>query len=319
MSELKRRPVIIDCDPGTDDAICIFMMMANDDKFDILGITPVNGNIPLANCERNALQLCELMGLNDMPVLKGASKAMFREQRDAGAIHGAGGLGNVVLPDPVKKLEDEYAWDFIYRQAVAHKGELEILAVGPLTNLGIAFTKYPDLKDMVKQIVIMGGANGLGNHGTVPAEFNIWADPESAKITFKAGVPMAMMGLDVCYEVLVTPEAMTAMRASGKIGTIAADLIQDRVDRGVANGKVGGVVCDAVAAAYMIDPSIIETEYVHVDVECKGKLTEGKTVVTRRWTEHIKIAPNTHVGITGDVKAFNDMLVAAVQKLDAKA
>ena len=312
MSELKRRPVIIDCDPGTDDAICIFMMMANDDKFDILGITPVNGNKPLANCERNALQLCELMGLNDMPVLKGAAKAMFREQRDAGAIHGAGGLGNVVLPDPVKKLEDEYAWDFIYRQAVAHKGELEILAVGPLTNLGIAFTKYPDLKDMVKQIVIMGGANGIGNHGTVPAEFNIWVDPEAAKIVFKSGVPCAMMGLDICDAMPVKNEAINVMRQGGKVSRAAADMI----------GKYAGygrdlVICDATAACYLIDPSIINAEHVHVDVETKGKLTEGKTVITRFWTEHIKIEPNCYVGIDGDIDKFTQLVLDSLAKLDA--
>ena len=311
MSEMKKRPVIIDCDPGTDDAICIFMVLAQE-NIDVLGICPVNGNKPLSVCEVNALRLCELTGRTDIPVLKGANKGMFREQRDAGNIHGAGGLGDAVLPEPVKQLENEYAWDFLYRKAVECGGELEVLAVGPLTNLGIAFTKYPDLKNMIKQIVIMGGANGLGNHGTVPAEFNIWVDPEAAKIVFKSGVPCAMMGLDICEAMPVKNEAVAIMRQGGKVSRAAADMI----------GKYAGtgrdlVICDATAACYLIDPSIINAEHVHVDVETKGKLTEGKTVITRFWTEHIKIEPNCYVGIDGDIDKFTKLVLDSLAKLDA--
>ncbi|MBC3516717.1 nucleoside hydrolase [Neobittarella massiliensis] len=316
--ELKKRPVIIDCDPGEDDAVCLFMMFA-DEQFDILGITPVCGNKPLDFCTTNALRLCELTGYTDIPVLKGAPKAIFREARTAGDIHGATGLGNVVLPDPVKTVEDEYAWDFIYRQAVAHKGELEILAVGPLTNLATALLKYPDLKDYVKQIVIMGGASGMGNM-TPTAEFNIWADPEGAKVVFKSGIPMVMMGLEICYDAYVSPEDLKRIRGDkgGRVAGVAADLISKRVDHATANGMPGGVLCDAVSAAYMIDPSVIECEHVHVDVEVSGMLTEGKTVVTRSFTENAKREPNTYLGCGIDQPRFIDLIVAAVEKIDAQ-
>lgn len=311
MSEIKKRPLIIDCDPGTDDAICIFMVLAQE-QFDVLGICPVNGNKPLAVCEKNALQLLELAGREDIPVLKGANKGMFREQRDAGDIHGAGGLGKAVLPDPRKQLEDEYAWDFLYRKAVECGGELEVLAVGPLTNIAIALTKYPDLKNLIKNMVIMGGvAGGVGNHGTVPAEFNIWVDPEAAKIVFKSGIPMAMMGLDICVNMYVKDEAVEKMRAGGKVSKAASQMVG-----GYIEGDRNLVICDATAACYLIDPSIVNTEYVHVDVETKGKLTEGKTVITRHWTEHLKYAPNCYVGIDGDIDRFTDLIVASLAKLD---
>ena len=131
MAETKKRPVILDCDPGVDDAVALFMTAAYE-GFDLLGVTPVNGNKPLAVCEKNALQLVELIRRENIPVLKGAPKGIFVENRTSGDVHGASGLGGAVFPEPVKTLEDEYAWDFIYRQAVAHKGDLEILAIGPL-------------------------------------------------------------------------------------------------------------------------------------------------------------------------------------------
>lgn len=318
MEQLLKRPVIVDCDPGEDDAVCLFMMFA-DEQFDILGITPVNGNKPLQNTETNALRLCELCGRENIPVLKGADKAIFKEQRTAGAVHGATGLGTVVLPDPVKKIEDEYAWDFIYRQAVAHKGQLEILAVGPLTNLAIALVKYPNLTGLIKQIVIMGGANGLGNYGTAAAEFNIWADPDAAKMVFSSGIPMVMMGLEICYKALVSPQDLERIRNAGaKIGPIAAQLIERRVKNGVANGTIGGVLCDAVSSAYMMDPTVLTCEDVHVDVETKGTLTEGKTIVTRFWTEHVSLKPNTKLGSEIDRERFIDMIVDSVAKLDCE-
>lgn len=308
----NRTPVIIDFDPGLDDAVC-FMMMLGSGKFDILGLCPVSGNRPLEVTETNALRLCELTGRTDLPVLRGAKKGILKETRTSGTVHGAGGLGNVVLPDPVKKPEQEYAWDFIHRQALAHAGELEILAVGPLTNLAIAFLKYPDLTKLLKRIVIMGGAFGEGNW-TPAAEFNIWADPDGAKVVFNAGVPMAMMPLEICVEAFVTKEDLARLDAGGRISRVAADLIRGRVERAPA-GR-GGVVCDAVSAAYMICPDCIETEYIGVDVETKGILTEGKTVAVRPFTETIPYVPNTHSGIRIDRQKFIDVMVETISALD---
>ena len=319
MAELKKRPIIVDCDPGEDDAVCLFMLFA-DEQFDILGITPVCGNKPLALCEKNALRLCELCGKTDMPVLKGAPKAIIREARTAGDIHGATGLGNVMLPEPTMKLTDEFAWDFIYERAVALKGELEIIAVGPLTNLGAALIRYPDLPKYVKQIVIMGGAQGLGNMSRT-AEFNIWADPEAAKIVFKSGIPMVMMGLEICYKAYITEGDLARIReGGGRIAGVTADLIEKRVLRAKDWGREGGVLCDAVSATYMIDLALIETVHCHVDVETKGRFTDGKTVVSTPFLDHPVLEPNTHVGVEIDREAFVDLIVKSVRKLDgAKA
>lgn len=317
----KKTPVIIDFDPGLDDAICFFMMVGSN-KFNILGVCPVSGNKGLEITEANALKLCELLGRFDLPVLKGARKGILKERRTSGNVHGSNGLGrNVVLPEPSITVKDKYAWDFVYEKAIELKGELEILAVGPLTNLGIAFLKYPDLKDYLKRIVIMGGAFARGNW-TEAAEFNIWADPDAARIVFESGVPTAMMGLDICEQAFVTKEDLIQLENGGKISNVAADLIRDRVlgmpDMPEERKKKhkGGIVCDAVAACYMIDPDVIDTEFVEVRVETKGTLTEGKTYALRPFTETETYKPNTYAGLSIDRKRFADVLIRTISNLD---
>ncbi len=324
MEKERKSPVILDFDPGMDDAVC-FLMMLGSGKYDILGLCPVSGNKPLDVTEPNALRLVELVGRTDIPVLRGAKKGIFKETRTSGNVHGAGGFGrHVDLPDPVTPVDGRYAWDFMYEQALRYPGELEILAVGPLTNLAIAFLKYPDLHKYLKRIVIMGGAFSEGNW-TDTAEFNIWADPDGAKIVFNAGVPMAMMGLEICRQAIITKEDLARLDAGGRISKVAADLMRDRVNRPWRqtdpededpSAPVGGILCDAVSAAYMICPECIETEYVGVDVETRGILTEGKTVAIRPFTETIPYEPNTHAGVSIDREKFVDLMIRTVANLD---
>ena len=317
----KRTPLIIDFDPGLDDAVCFFMI-AGSDMFDILGVCPVSGNKGLEITEKNALKLCELIGRNDIPVLRGAKKGILKGVRTSGNVHGQSGFGrNVDLPEPEKQIENKYAWDFIFESAVKFQGELEILAVGPLTNLGIAFLKYPELNKYIKRIVIMGGGFSHGNW-TAAAEFNIWADPDAARIVFESGVPMAMMGLDICEKAIIDKEDLSRLENGGKISKVAADLMRDRVlgppdmPEEIKKSRIGGILCDAVAACYMIDPSVIETEYVEVRVETKGTLTEGKTFALRPFTETEIYHPNTHVGVSIDRKAFADVMIKMISNLD---
>jgi len=318
MSDIKKRPVILDCDPGEDDAVCMFMMLASQ-QFELLGITPVCGNKTLPYCEKNALRLLELTGHTEIPVYKGADRSMARGVRTAGNVHGNTGLGPVVLPEPKIQTQDTYAWEFIYEMAKKYPHELEILAVGPLTNLGKAFLLFPELPKLIKQVVIMGGAAGLGNW-TAAAEFNIWADPEAAKIVFNAKVPMVMMALEICFMAYVSPDDLKAIRGDGTgiIANVTADLLTRRVDFGLARGAKGGILCDAVAATYMIDPSLIEVEEVEVDVDTQGELTVGKTVIARDYTELYKIKPNTKNGIGINREAFIDLLIKSVKTLDEK-
>ncbi len=312
MAELKKIPLIIDCDPGVDDAVALFMMMAQD-RYEILGITPVNGNKPLENSEKNSLMLCELAGREDIPVLHGAHKAVFAEGRTAGAIHGATGLGGVVLPDPRKQLEKEYAWDFIGRKAKEHPGELEILAIGPLTNLAIALLKYPELAGQVKRIVIMGGGISTGNM-TASGEFNIWADADAARIVFRSGIPMAMIGLEVCNEGRIMADEVAALKAGGPVSRVAGQLIGEREER---SGGKGAVLCDALAAAYMIDPGVMTEVFdAVVDVETGGFITEGRTVAKRIYREFADEKANTVVCWHIDRPKLAEMIIQLCKKLD---
>ena len=317
----KKTPLIIDFDPGLDDAVCFFMI-AGSNMYDILGVCPVSGNKGLEITEKNALKLCELIGRNEIPVLRGAKKGILKGKRTSGNVHGQSGFGrNVDLPEPVKQVEKKYAWDFIYDSAIKYPGELEILAVGPLTNLGIAFIKYPDLNQYIKRIVIMGGGFSHGNW-TAAAEFNIWADPDAARIVFEAGVPMAMMGLDICEKAIIDKEDLARLDNGGKISKVAADLMRDRVlgppdmPEEMKKNRIGGILCDAVAACYMIEPTVIETEYVEVRVETKGTLTEGKTYALRPFTETEIYKPNTYAGVNIDRKAFADVMIRMIANLD---
>lgn len=272
-------PVIFDCDPGVDDAIALFMMLGNSDKFDFLGVCPVDGNKSLWQTEKNACMLLELAGRTDIPVFHGADKALFRERRVPEDIHGKTGLGGVVLPEPRKKVEKTYAWDFIHEMAVKYPGELQILAVGPYTNIATAMIKYPDLPALLNRIVIMGGAIHGGNQ-TAAAEFNVWADPHAADIMFRSGVPIVMAGLEICDEARIRKPWIDKIRDIGNpVAVTAAELLSEREQH---SGGKGAVMCDAIAAAYMIDPSIItvsDDEYIRVDTS--GRESYGATVGMR--------------------------------------
>lgn len=312
--ELKKRPVIIDCDPGTDDAVAMLMMLGSG-MFDILGVCPVNGNKPLELTEVNALKILETAGRKDIPVLRGASKGILIPQRTADDIHGSNGLGGIELPGPEGKVRPQYAWDFMYEQALRYDGELEILAIGPLTNLGIALLKYPDLPGHVKKLTVMGGAFSGGNQ-TAAAEFNIWVDPHAAKLVFGSGMNIAMMGLDICETAYVTAEDVRGLRRDSPATVFAGQLL----DRGLAfsaqYGAEGSVMCDAAAAFHMICPDGTEVETVHIDVETNGILTEGATTATRPFTEHVKFIPNAEAGVKVDRELFARTLIGCLNGLN---
>ena len=314
--ELKKRPVIFDCDPGVDDAVALFMMLAADDQFDLLGVCPVDGNKSLWQTEKNSCILLELAGKTEIPVFHGADKALIAERRVPENIHGATGLGGVVLPDPVKTVEKKYAWDFMYEMAKKYPHELEILAVGPYTNIATAMLKYPDFSALVKKIVIMGGAITGGNQ-TAAAEFNVWADAWAARIMFQSGIPIVMIGLEICFEGRISGEWVKKIDSiGGPVSKVAAQLIGEREVH--SKGK-GAVLCDAIAAAYMIDPSIItvtDEEYVEVDV--KGGYSYGATVGKRCGGMYYasNVVPNTTICWHIDDEKFCQLIYDSCKKLD---
>jgi pyrimidine-specific ribonucleoside hydrolase len=270
----KRIPVIIDCDPGCDDAAALLLAFRSP-ELDVRGITTVSGNVPLEKTTRNALRLCEVIG-TDVPVSAGASKPMFCEAIYATHVHGEDGLQGAPLPEPQKQVTGLHAWDAIYREAVAMDGELQIIAVGPLTNLGIALAKYNDLAKRIRRIVIMGGA-AVGGNVTPCAEFNIYVDPEAADIVFKSGIPMVVCGLDVTLKAYLTAEEI---REIGALGTPQAKLFETLTATNCEKRfcPAGAPLHDPAAVLCAADDSIFTTQRCWMRVETSGTITRGKTV-----------------------------------------
>lgn len=269
-------PVILDCDPGVDDAIA-FLLANKLPQLNILAVTSVAGNVDLEHTTYNALGLVEFLSM-DVPVYRGAAGPMFRHRVDASNVHGNDGMYGIDLAHSNKAVEGVTAWDAIYRYAREWGGALEIIAIGPLTNLAMAFTKYGDLHTLIKRIVIMGGSTYAGN-ATPAAEFNIYADPEAADIVFRAGVPVHMCGLDMTMKALMSPEELNQVAALGSNQAVFfREVVQGIVGFMSRLGIRGINMHDPAAVLYAADDSIFKAYPAGIRVETKGKITQGKTV-----------------------------------------
>ncbi len=275
---MKRFPVWMDCDTGTDDAVAIMLAHALD-EIDLLGISCVSGNTSHDNVFRNTHYMNEVMGTS-YPVYPGSEIGLMDPERNyAAAFHGANGMGDVETYIPENAVINEKpAWDAIYECAKAQQGELNLIATGPLTNVAIAFMKYPDLPKLLKQVLIMGGSASYGN--TVPAaEFNIYADPESAAIVFRSGVKLVMCGLDVTLQGYFTPEDLDELAASGKrTGIFMRDILQKGLSSLRAMGFAGVSMHDSCPVLYLVHPEIFGAVEAGVVVETRGTITNGRTV-----------------------------------------
>ena len=274
---MKKIPVIIDCDPGVDDMAAL-LLAHQMPELEILAVTTVAGNVSVDKTTINAMRVRRASGA-DYPVFSGAEHPMFREPVTASGVHGEDGFGGVEMEIPDDEIPAEKAWDAMYRIAKEQKGELTIVATGPMTNLGIALSKYKELPQLVKRIVIMGGA-AIGGNVTPAAEFNIYVDPEAADMLFQSGIPVYMCGLDVTMKAYITPEELE------KVGTLGSpqaklfhDVFQNLQKKALEEWKQPGVALhDPVAVMYAADDSIFETHHVGIRVETKGEITLGKTV-----------------------------------------
>ena len=273
---MKRIPVIIDTDPGVDDAIA-FMVANKLPQLNILAITSVAGNVDLEHTTYNALGLVEFIGMN-VPVYRGAAGPMFCERVDASDVHGNDGMYGIDLAHSNKAVEGVTAWDAIYQYAKVWQGELQIIAIGPLTNLGMAFVKYPDLPSLLKRIVIMGGSTSQGN-ASPAAEFNIYADPEAADIVFCAGVPVHMCGLDVTMKALMSPEELDQVAALGSQQALFFREVVQGIVGFMQKLEINGInMHDPAAVLYAADDSLFKAYPAGIRVETKGRITRGKTV-----------------------------------------
>jgi len=269
-------PVILDCDPGVDDAIA-FLLAKQLPQLNVLAITSVAGNVGLEHTTYNALGLVEFLDW-DIPVYRGAAGPVFRKRVEAAAVHGSNGMAGFDLRHIRSEVAGMSAWDAIHHYAVEQQGALEIIAIGPLTNLALAFLKYADLPHLIKRIVIMGGATAMGN-ATPAAEFNIYADPEAADIVFCSGVPVHMCGLDMTMQALMTPAELDHVAALGsKQAVFFRDVVQDIVGFMRRIGIIGINMHDPAAVLYAADDSIYKAYPAGIRVETRGSITQGKTV-----------------------------------------
>ncbi|GEN46596.1 nucleoside hydrolase [Alkalibacillus haloalkaliphilus] len=275
---VEQRRVILDCDPGHDDAISMILAHAND-KIKIEAVTTVAGNVEVDKTTLNARRVCDIIGL-DVPVAQGSNRPMVRETQIAESIHGDSGLDGPNLPDvPDTPVVEQHAVDLIIEKVMASDDDLTLVPTGPLTNIAMAMVKEPKIVPKIQEIVLMGG--GTFGNWTPAAEFNIWVDAEAAKVVYESGVPIAMFGLDVTHEAQATDETIDRFAAiDNPVSEFVVDLLRffKKTYKEVF-GFDGAPIHDACTVAYLIDPSIFDTVDVRVDIETKGEFAYGMTCV----------------------------------------
>ena len=278
---MQPRKIIIDTDPGQDDAVAILLALASPEQIEVLGITCVAGNVPLALTARNARMVCELAGRPDIPVFAGCDRPLGRALVTAEHVHGKTGLDGPSLPEPQMRLQSQHAVDFIIDTVRSNPpGTITLCPLGPLTNIATALARAPDIAPRLQEIVLMGGAYFEVGNITPAAEFNIYVDPQAAQAVFAAGVPLVVMPLDVTHKALVTAERNAAFRNLGTpVGIAVAQMTEffERYDR-EKYGSLGAPLHDPCVTAYLLAPHLFSGRHVNVEIETTSELTMGMTV-----------------------------------------
>ena len=303
-------PVILDCDPGVDDALAIAFAAASP-AIELVGITSVSGNVGLDKTTANALAVASFVGARDVPVTAGCAVPLLRSAVRAGHVHGESGLGSAVLPPPERSAEPGHAVDYLISTILASPGEITLVATGPLTNIALALLREPRLAKRVREFVIMGGSTGRGNV-TPAAEFNIWADPEAASIVFGAGWTVRMIGLDVTLRARATVYIQDRMRSFGSLGsTLLLPALARYRDGDDTTGEPP--VHDVCAVVSVVEPSVFGYTPALVQVETTGTLTSGMTVTD--FSE--SVTPNAQVATSIDVDRCWEFVLDAYGSLAA--
>jgi pyrimidine-specific ribonucleoside hydrolase len=303
-------PVVLDCDPGHDDAIAL-VLAAADPAIDLRAVTTVAGNQTLEKTTHNALRVLTVAGCADVPVAAGLAEPLLREPIAAGEVHGETGLDGAELPDPAAEPREEHAVDTIARVAREATDPITLVAVGPLSNVAVAIRRYPDLVDDLERIVVMGGSLAGGNV-TPAAEFNVHADPEAAAIVFDAAVPVTMVGLNVTQAARLPADRFEELRAlDSDVATMVADLLAFYLDfHRERYGWESVPLHDALALAHVAAPTLLETESMAVDVETTGEHTLGATVCDR-W-DVTERESNANVAVDVDTDPFLEWLTDGI-------
>jgi inosine-uridine nucleoside N-ribohydrolase len=305
-------PILLDCDPGHDDAIALLLALASP-ELDLLGVTTVAGNQTLEKTTANALRVLEAVGRGDVPVAAGADRPLARDLFVGGYVHGESGLDGPVLPPPEGAPVGQHAVDFLAERILGSDRPVTLVPVGPLTNVALLLARHPAAAANLERIVLMGGAIAEGNV-TPAAEFNIYVDPEAAWRVFRSGLPVTMIGLDVTHKALMVDAHAERLRGAGETGRFVAELYDFFVQyHRRTYGHEGAPIHDAVAVAQVLRPGIVETLPRHVDVDCESQLCRGRTVVDlwRRTGEE----PNADVGVGIDADGFLELLCGRIESL----
>ena len=275
------RQIIIDTDPGQDDAVAILLALASPEEIDLLGITAVAGNVPLSLTTRNARIICELAGKRETRIFAGCDRPLAHSLVTAEHVHGKTGLDGPDLPEPTMPVQDQHAVDFIIDTLRSRPaGTVTLCPIGPLTNIATALQRAPDIAARVQEIVLMGGAYFEVGNITPAAEFNIYVDPEAAEIVFGSGIPLTVMPLDVTHKALVTGARNTAFRSlETPVGTAVAQMTDffERFDK-AKYGSDGAPLHDPCVTAYLIRPELFSGRHINVEIETQSPLTRGMTV-----------------------------------------
>ena len=307
---MTARKVIIDCDPGQDDAVALFLAMSSPDELEILGVTTVAGNVPLELTQRNARMMCDIAGLTDLPVYAGCERPMVLEPITAEYIHGNTGIDGVDVFEPDTPLQQGHAVDFMIETLLAaDKGTVTLIPTGPMTNVATAIQREPAILDSIHEIVAMGGAMREGGNRSPSAEFNVLVDPHAADIVYNSGKPVTALGLDVTHQVLSTRERVARMRALGNAVAVAtADMLSffHRYDT-KKYGTEGAPLHDPCTIAWLLRPDLFATRRCNLSVEKESELTLGHTAVDF-W--HVTDRPhNVDWAYEVDADGFYDLLI----------
>lgn len=309
---MTKKPIIMDCDPGHDDAIALLMAFASD-ALDIKLVTTVGGNQTLDKTINNALKVLSLANV-EVEVAAGAAKPLARDLIVAPEVHGESGLEGPVLPPATLKKSERNAIDAMVDVIKKSDQPVTIIPTGPLTNVATLLLAHPEIKDKIERISLMGGSC-IGGNWTPAAEFNILVDPEAASIVFNSGIPITMCGLDVTHKALVYEDEIEQIRSiGGKIPTMVAELLDYFAIFHTKFGFEGSPLHDPCAVAYMIDPSLFQTKALHVDIETKGEFTTGATVADMN--DVLKKEKNVDVALDIDRKALIELLIKSMKHYD---
>ena len=311
-----RRRIVIDTDPGIDDAVAILLALAAPEELYVLGIIAVAGNLPLILTERNARRVCELAGRADVPVYAGCGRPLLLPLATAEHVHGETARDRLLLPEPTMALRPQHGVDFLIETLRSKKaGTITLCALGPLTNIAMALVKAPEIAKRIGELVVMGGACFELGNVTPAAEFNIHVDPHAAAIVLDSGIPITMIPLDVTHQVLTTPRRLAAVRALGnRCGSaVAALLVSFEKKRRASFGSRGKALHDPCVIAHLLRPALFGGREVNVAIETHGPLTLGMTVVD--WWGVTGRKANVRLMNTVDASGFYDLLTERLARL----